>query len=108
MLQPPSLLFISEFLMIKTMITEKQYVLCGVFAVLLTIILYGLAKSAIKMSFGLPNENKLETYKTNTQKLSLGMYIPQIVMLTATFILGVFLPDFIDNLIRATVVGLGG
>lgn len=105
---PPSLLFISEFLIIKTMLIEKQYVLCGVFAVLLTIILYGLAKSAIKMSFGLPNGNKLETYKTNTQKLSLGMYIPQIVMLTATFVLGVFLPDFIDNLIRVTVVGLGG
>ena len=105
---PPSLLFISEFLMIKTMIIEKQYILCGIFAVLLTIILYGLAKSVIKMSFGTPNENKIEVYKNNVPKLSLDMYIPQILMLTATFVLGVFLPDLLDNLIRATVVGLGG
>ena len=104
---PPSLLFISEFLMIKTMLIQ-HYVLCGVFVVLLTIILYGLAKSVIKMSFGEPNNNKLEVYKENVKKLSFGMYAPQVVMLTLAFVLGVFIPTCLDSVIRATIVGFGG
>ena len=57
---PPSLLFISEFLMIKTMVVQKQFVLCVFFVVLLTIILFGLAKTIIRMSFGEPNEKKID------------------------------------------------
>lgn len=105
---PPSLLFISEFLMIKTMLIQQHYVLCGAFVILLTIILYGLAKSVIKMSFGEPNNNKLEVYKENVKKLSFGMYAPQVVMLTLAFVLGVFIPTCLDSVIRATIVGFGG
>ena len=105
---PPSLLFISEFLMIKTMVIQQHYVLCGVFVVLLTIILFGLAKSVIKMSFGEPNNNKLEVYNENVKKLSFGMYAPQVVMLTLAFVLGVFIPTCLDSVIRTAIVGFGG
>lgn len=87
---------------------QQHYVLCGVFVVLLTIILYGLAKSVIKMSFGEPNYNKLEVYAENLQKLSFGMYAPQAVMLTLAFSWGVFTPIYLDSVIRAAIVGFGG
>ena len=105
---PPSLLFISEFLMIKTMVLQKQYVLCGLFVILLTIILFGLAKSVIKMSFGEPNQNKLDTYKDNLKKVTLSMYAPQIVMLVLAFVLGCYIPPCLDSVIGSAVVGFGG
>lgn len=105
---PPSLLFISEFLMIKTMVLQKQYVLCGLFVILLTIILFGLAKSVIKMSFGEPNQNKLETYNDNLKKVTLSMYVPQIVMLVLAFVLGCYIPPCLDSVIGSAVIGFGG
>ncbi|MCM1265093.1 MAG: hypothetical protein NC200_02750 [Candidatus Gastranaerophilales bacterium] len=105
---PPSLLFISEFLMIKTMIVQKHFILCGLFVVLLTIVLYGLAKSVIKMSFGEPNNNKIDVYNDNVKKLSLGMYVPQIVMLIVAFVLGCYVPPCLNSVINAAVIGFGG
>lgn len=105
---PPSLLFISEFLMIKTMIIQKQFGLCALFVILLTIVLYGIAKSVIKMSFGEPNQNKLDTYKENTKKISLSMYAPQIIMLIFAFVLGCYIPPCLDSIISSAVVGFGG
>lgn len=105
---PPSLLFISEFLMIKTMVVQKQFVLCVFFVVLLTIILFGLAKTIIRMSFGEPNEKKIDMYNDNVKKLSVGMYLPQIVMLLSAFALGCYVPPCVNNLINAVIVGFGG
>jgi hydrogenase-4 component F len=105
---PPSLLFISEFMMIKTMVHQEHFVLCGLFVILLTIVLYGLAKSVIKMSFGEPNSNKIEQYNDNVKKLSFGMYAPQTVMLITAFVLGLYMPSWLDCVIKATVVGFGG
>ena len=65
---PPSVLFISEFLMIKSMLLQKHFVLCGLFVILLTIVLYGLAKSVIKMSYGEANANKIDVYNENVKK----------------------------------------
>ena len=105
---PPSLLFISEFLMIKTMVVQKQFVLCVFFVMLLTIILFGLAKTVIRMSFGEPNEKKIDMYNDNVKKLSVGMYLPQIVMLLSAFALGCYVPPCVNNLINAVIVGFGG
>ena len=105
---PPSLLFISEFLMIKTMVVQKQFVLCIFFVLLLTIILFGLAKTIIRMSFGEPNEKKIDMYNDNVKKLSVGMYLPQIVMLLSAFALGCYVPPCVNNLINAVIVGFGG
>lgn len=105
---PPSLLFISEFLMIKTMVVQKQFVLCVFFVLLLTIILFGLAKTIIRMSFGEPNEKKIDMYNDNVKKLSVGMYLPQIVMLLSAFALGCYVPPCVNNLINAVIVGFGG
>ena len=103
---PPSVLFISEFLMIKEMITKGHYILCGLFVILLTIVLYGLAKAVIKMSFGQANLEK--NYDENVKNVSLGMYLPQIVLLSMAFILGVYVPKFLDLMINGTIAVLVG
>ena len=103
---PPSVLFISEFLMIKEMITKGHYILCGLFVILLTIVLYGLAKAVIKMSFGQANSEK--NYDENVKNVSFGMYLPQIVLLSMAFILGVYVPKFLDLKINGTIAVLVG
>ena len=103
---PPSVLFISEFLMIKEMITKGHYILCGLFVILLTIVLYGLAKAVIKMSFGQANSEK--NYDENVKNVSFGMYLPQIVLLVMAFILGVYVPKFLDLMINGTIAVLVG
>lgn len=97
---PTSVLFISEFLMIKTMILQKSYLLCALFALLLTIVLYGLGKVTIKMSFGELSSDKAKIIENNMQKISAFMYIPQVIMLVIVFTLGVYVPEFLDNIIK--------
>lgn len=99
---PPSVLFISEFLIIKSMIYQHKYFVCALFVILLTVIMFGLAKAVIKMSFG--KSSKVET----APKFGVSMYIPQIVLLTLAFVLGIYIPKFLNIMINSTIIGLVG
>ena len=92
---PTSLLFISEFFFIKTMIVQEKYILCGLFVLFLTIILYGIGNVILKTSFGKVSPDKV----IDKTKLNALMYIPQIVMLIIVFTLGIYIPPFLSNLI---------
>lgn len=96
---PPSVLFISEFLMVKTMFLEGHFVICALFLLLLTIVLYGLGKAVIKMSFSSSN------HEVEPVKLSWTMYLPQIVMLLIAFVIGIYMPESITGMILAGVAG---
>ncbi len=102
---PPSMLFLSEFITVKAMLIQKHYILCILFLFLLTVILYAMAKVVIKMVFGEKSEEKFEIAKNNISKVTLSMYAPQIVLLTLAFVMGVYLPEFLDVIIRNTIVG---
>ena len=97
---PPSVLFISEFLMVKTMFLKGHFIMCALFLLLLTIVLYGLGKAVIKMAF---TENK-ET-EAEVKKLSWTMYVPQIVMLLLAFVIGVYMPQNLVAIIITSVAG---
>ena len=87
---PPSVLFISEFLIVKTMFIKNHNVLCALFLLLLTIVLYGIGKAVIRMAF---SSNKEENEQNILKdKFSWTMYAPQIVMLMIAFILGIYMP----------------
>lgn len=102
---PPSLLFISEFMIVKTMFAQHKFVLCFLFFLLLTIILYGLAKSVIKMTFSpLMSEHESEI-KDAVKKINWTMYVPQIILLLLAFIMGIYLPQDISNILNLTVIG---
>ena len=103
---PTSILFISEFLMIKEMIVQNHFLLCILFVLLLTIILYGIGRVVIKMAFGEKSIEKAEQVKINKSKISWSMYLPQIIMLTLVFTLGVYIPQFLNRVIILTTTGL--
>ena len=96
---PPSVLFISEFLMVKTMFLKGHFIMCALFLLLLTIVLYGLGKAVVKMSFSAP------THEVEPVKLSWTMYLPQVVMLILAFVIGIYMPQGLTQAILATVAG---
>lgn len=102
---PTSVLFISEFLMIKTMIMQKHYVLCALFALLLTIVLYGIGRVVVKMAFGEESKDKEKIVEENRHKVTISMYVPQIIMLLLVFALGVYIPPILNNVIKLAVAG---
>ncbi len=102
---PPSMLFISEFLIVKAFLIQHNYLLCCLFLVLLTIILYGMSKVVIKMVYSEKSKEKLELAKNNLTKITFSMYFPQLVMLTLAFTMGIYLPKILDKLIKTTIIG---
>lgn len=94
---PPSVLFISEFIIVKTMFAEGKFFLCALFLILLTIVLFGLAKAVIRMSFSPAVE------EVKSMKLGWTMYVPQIVMLLLALVLGIYMPEYIIGLVMGTV-----
>ncbi len=102
---PTSVLFVSEFLMIKTMILEGHYLLCALFVILLTIILFGIGRVTLKMAFGNVSEDKSKIIETNKSKVTTMMYFPQIIMLIMVFALGLYIPPFLNNIIKMALAG---
>ena len=102
---PPSMLFVSEFLIVKTMLVEKNYILCALFLFLLTVILYGMSKVVIKMIYGTGNEEKLSKAKANLSKITISMYAPQMVLLVLAFVFGLYMPEFLEQIIKVTIAG---
>lgn len=102
---PPSILFISEFIIVKTMFVQHKIILCVTFLLLLTIVLYGLAKAVITMSFSPVSEEKEPELLEKVKNINWTMYAPQIIMLLVAFVLGVYMPEYLINLINNTVLG---
>ncbi len=98
---PTSVLFISEFLIIKTLILKGHYLACSVFALLLTVIIYGMARAVIKMTYREISGEKQDIIEKNRNKITLSMYLPQVVMLAVVFVLGVYIPNFLNDIIQA-------
>lgn len=101
---PPSVLFISEFLIVKTMFIKNHNVLCALFLLLLTIVLYGIGKAVIKMAFSPVKEDNEQNISKD--KFSWTMYAPQIVMLVIAFILGIYMPADWTVLLLDSIRGL--
>ena len=102
---PTSILFISEFLIVKVLITQHHYLLCGLFVLLLTIILYGISRVVVKTAFGNVSEDKIKSIESNKKKVTMCMYVPQFIMLAIVFCLGFYVPSFLSEIISAAIVG---
>ena len=85
------------------MITNHHYLLVIIFALLLTIILFGIGRIVIKMSFGKLSEDKAKLTEENIKKLSWQMYLPQIILLIILFTLGIYIPENLSSLIFAFI-----
>ena len=79
----------------------------ALFLLLLTIILYGLGKAVIKMTYSAQKDTKIESLETKKiKKLPLVMYLPQLLMLITAFVIGIYLPNGLLNYILLGIMGL--
>ena len=100
---PPSPLFLSEFLLLKTMLEKNQIIPALIIMILLTVIIYGIGKSVIKMSFG---DIEVPQREYGLQKINLAMYLPQIIFITGALVLGIYIPPYINQIINNAVLAI--
>ena len=103
---PPSILFVSEFMIIREFIKQDKICLCIIFLLLLTIILYGLSKAVLKMCYGEISMEKLDNIKKISKTMNWVFYIPQIVLLSFALFISIKMPEHITGLILRTFTGL--
>ena len=88
---PPSLVFLSEFLLTLQFIKNGSILLLVVFVILITIIIYALGNSIIKMVFG--KSNRIIT----DYRGSIFSYIPQIFLILVAILLSFVIPLFLSD-----------
>jgi hydrogenase-4 component F len=98
---PPFSTFLSEFLIIKTIFAQNSAVIAAAILFFLTVILFGMFVPIFRMSFGAPGG------KTSVLKKSVWDYLPQIILLVAALILGLFIPSSLKELLRAAALVAG-
>jgi len=89
---PPFPIFMSELMMIKSMlITYPFYAV--LFVLLLTIVIAGMGKNVFSMVFG----EKMTEY--DHRKEHFMAYMPQILFIVCLLVLGIYLPDCLHKVI---------
>ncbi len=99
---PPFPLFISEFMIVREMIGQGRIILTIIFLLLLTIILYGIAKTIFKMLFG-NEDNKPDEHNYD----GVLLYIPQVMFITLLLVLGVYIPEPVMKILNDAVTMIG-
>jgi hydrogenase-4 component F len=91
---PPFPIFLSEFLVAKTMIDGGRIVLLIVFLLLLTINMAGIGKAVLRMSFGKSDPESVAHHE------GILSYLPQVVFIVLLLVFGVSMPQIIQELFQ--------
>ncbi len=90
---PPFPIFLSEFLLVRAMFASGVYPLAAVFFLLVTIIVYGMGNSVMRMTFGAGEST------VKPRHPAVLAWAPQVVFLIILVILGIGLGSFSFHLI---------
>jgi hydrogenase-4 component F len=101
---PPFGVFLSKFIILKAALGQGHYVLATLFLVVLAVIFIGLAKLFIPMAQGVPSQN-IEVGRRDESRLSV---YPAAVFLVIVFLLGVYVPPALSNVLMQASRMLGG
>lgn len=95
---PPFPAFYSELLLVQDMIYTGGWAIVRVilFFLLMTIILFGMGRSVLHMSFGL----KAENVQPVKEKFALMTILPPLVLLVILLIIGLSMPTTIESLLQ--------
>ena len=91
---PPFPIFISEFLIAREMVAQGRFGLLAAFLLLVTLVLYGMARAAFRMYLGAaPGLARVGASR-------LSEWLPQAALLTILVVLGVAMPDAVRRIIE--------
>ncbi len=101
---PPSGLFVSEFLIFRSIFEANYIWLLIVIIALLSFIIWAMSENLFKLLFNkLPNSNN---NKYEFEKISSLETIPQLALILAVIYLGFYPPEFLQNLILQALINL--
>ncbi len=101
---PPFPIFLSEFLIIRSMFEGGRVWLAVIFFLLLTVIIAGIGRAVFYMTGGIREGDDISL---RAKGLGFYSYAPQIIFLAILILMGVSMPDFIYNLIQSAVQFMG-
>ncbi len=96
---PPSGLFMTELMVFKSLVSAQWWIVLGVIAILLCIIVWAMSRDLLSLLF-LPAEEPL-LIKTPSQKFPLVEATWQIILLLLSIWWGLWTPDYITELVKA-------
>jgi hydrogenase-4 component F len=96
---PPFGLFVSEFTIFKTAFDQGHYFISAIYLALLTVIFAGMSHIMLNMSQGDSGASE--------EKESALTVIPPAILGAATLILGLYIPDFLINILNEISVIFG-
>ena len=102
---PPFALFLSEFSIIKSGLSEGKYVAIGFLIAFICIAFFAIMNHVNHMVFGIDEQDNEDNL---TKTLPVSLKITLIIAIIPVIILGVYIPDFIQKLITLAVTVLGG
>jgi len=100
---PPSGLFVSEFMIFRSMFEANYLWLMIIMLVLLSFIIWSMGENLFKLLFG-----KSENLQINadSKRISFFETLPQLLLLAGSVYLGFYPPPFLHNLIKQALVNL--
>lgn len=111
---PPFNIFISEFSILKAGVDKGLWVVMALFLIFVVMVFYGILAGFGRILFGLGSDRSVEQFSSSAEEerktKGLPLHLSDFIMsLMALFIivLGLYIPDFIDDAIRACINTMG-
>jgi hydrogenase-4 component F len=92
---PPFGIFYSELLILKEAILTRRYMVVVLYLLFLSVIFFGYAKMIVNMALGQPTES----HHHGVKEENFFMVVPLLILLFILFFSGIFVPDFLYNVI---------
>jgi hydrogenase-4 component F len=95
-------MFISEFNLLGIAVHQNSYLIAILFLFFLTVIFIGMGKAVLPMAQGTPNPEHQQVRESATS------WLPPLILLLLTFMLGIYIPDWLNLLLSESAMSLGG
>lgn len=100
---PPFGTFYSELMILNAAMVGKHYGVAALYLLFLALIFIGMSKIVLKMALGVPRERS-----TKQHKESLSMIISIAGLALIVFVIGIYMPPFLDRALQEASGLLGG
>lgn len=100
---PPSGMFVSEFMIFRSMFDSGYLWLLIIVGILLAFIIWAMGENLLKLLF---DKSAIPAADTGAVKIAIAESVPQFILLIGVIYLGFFPPEFLTSLINSAIINL--
>ena len=101
---PPSGLFLSEFLILKSAMDARHFISAIIYLAALTVVFISMSRIVFAMSFGLAPDST----KSVNKKEDWRVVAPQLIFLGLVILLGLYMPRFLHDVLTQAALAVEG